>query len=81
MLVDAMMLHPHTSMQRGGGCGMRLFCAANNMASRMVFVSFKSRQRDASHALSQPASLLGYFYVCIGGSRILQQDFGLPLFG
>ena len=33
MLVDARMLHPHTSMQRGGGCGMRLFVAANNMAS------------------------------------------------
>ena len=47
MLVDAMMLHPHTSIQRGGGCGMRFFGAANNMAS--VFVSFKSRQRDASH--------------------------------
>ena len=40
MLVDAMMLHPHTSMQSGGGCGMRLFGAANTMAS--VFVSFKS---------------------------------------
>ena len=50
MLVDAMVLHPHTSMQRGGGCGMRLFGAANNMAS--VFFSFKSRQRDASHALT-----------------------------
>ena len=25
MLLDAMMLHPHTSIQRGGGCGMRLF--------------------------------------------------------
>ena len=50
MLVDAMILHPHTSMQRGGGCGMRLFGAANNMAS--VFFSFKSRQRDASHALT-----------------------------
>ena len=37
-------------MQRGGGCGMRLFGAANNMAS--VFFSFKSRQRDASHALT-----------------------------
>ena len=32
MLVDAMMLHPHTSMQRGGGYGMRLFGTANNMA-------------------------------------------------
>ena len=50
MLVDAMMLHPQTSMQRGGGCGMRLFGAANDMAS--VFFSFKSRQRDASHALT-----------------------------
>ena len=50
MLLDAMMLHPHTSIQRGGGCGMRLFGAANNMAS--VFVSLKSRQRDASHALT-----------------------------
>ena len=50
MLVDAMMLHPHTSMQRGCGCGMRLFGAANNMAS--VFFSFKSRQRDANHALT-----------------------------
>ena len=50
MLVDAMMLHPHTSIQRGGGCGMRLFGAANNMAS--VFFSFKSRQHDASHALT-----------------------------
>ena len=50
MLVDAMMLHPHTSMQRGGGCGMRLFGAANTMAS--VFVSFKSRQREASQALT-----------------------------
>ena len=50
MLVDAIMLHPHTSMQRGGGCGMRLFGAANNMAS--VFFSLKSRQRDASHALT-----------------------------
>ena len=50
MLVHAIMVHPHTSMQRGGGCGMRLFGAANNMAS--VFFSFKSRQRDASHALT-----------------------------
>ena len=50
MLVDAIMLYPHTLMQRGGGCGMRLFGAANNMAS--VFFSFKSRQRDASHALT-----------------------------
>ena len=50
MLVDAMMLHPHTSMQSGGGCGMRLFGAANTMAS--VFVSFKSRQREASQALT-----------------------------
>ena len=31
MLVDAMMLHPHTSMQSGGGCGMRLFGAANTL--------------------------------------------------
>ena len=50
MLVAAMMLPPHTSMQRGGICGMRLFGTANNMAS--VFFSFKSRQRDASHALT-----------------------------
>ena len=50
MLVDAMMLHPHASMQRGGGCGMQLFGAANNMAP--VFVSFKSRQRDATHAVT-----------------------------
>ena len=50
MLVDAMMLHPHTSIQSGGGCGMRLFGAANTTAS--VFVSFKSRQRDASQALT-----------------------------
>ena len=50
MLVDAMMLHPHTSMQSGGGCGMRLFGAANTMAS--VFVSFKRRQREASQALT-----------------------------
>ena len=42
MLVDAMMLHPQMSMQSGCGCGMRLFGAANTMAS--VFVSFKSRQ-------------------------------------
>ena len=50
MLLDAMMLHPHTSKQRGGGFGMRLFGAANNMAS--VFASFNSKQRDASHALT-----------------------------
>ena len=50
MLLDAMMLHPHTSIQRGGGCGMRLFGTANNMAS--VFASFNSKQRDASHALT-----------------------------
>ena len=50
MLLDAMMLHPHTSIQRGGGCGMRLFGAANNMAS--VFASFKCKRRDASHALT-----------------------------
>ena len=37
MLVDAMVLHPHMSMQSGGGCGMRLF---------------ESRQRDASQALT-----------------------------
>ena len=50
MLLDAMMLHPHMSIQRGGGCRMMLFSAANNMAS--VFASFKSKQRDASHALT-----------------------------
>ena len=50
MLVDAMMLHPHTSIQSGGGCGMRLFGTANTMAS--VFDSFKSRQRDASQVLT-----------------------------
>ena len=50
MLVDERMLHPHTSIQSGGGCGMRLFGAANTMAS--VFDSFKSRQRDASEVLT-----------------------------
>ena len=37
MLLDAMMLHPHTSIQRGGGCGMRLFGAVNNMASVFAY--------------------------------------------
>ena len=30
---------------------------------------------------SQPASMLGYFCVCVSGSRILQHDVGLALFG
>ena len=30
---------------------------------------------------SQPASMVSYFYACITGSRILQHDAELPLFG
>ena len=50
ILAQVLTLHPQMSMGRGGGCTIWLFGAENSIAS--VFVSFKSRWRDASHTFT-----------------------------
>ena len=47
MLVDAMMLHPHTSMQSGGGCGMRLFGAVRQTDLLALLYRRQSADRRA----------------------------------
>ena len=41
MLIEVLTLNPQMLIERGGGCGTRLFGAGNNTGS--VFVSFESR--------------------------------------
>ena len=58
MLLDAMMLHPHTSKQRGGGCGMRLFGAASNIVIGVYF----ARENEGIHLnLSVFVQMVDYY--------------------